>query len=306
MELDWLETFLAVVDRGGFTAASEQLHRSQSRVSAHIAALERDLGIRLVDRTRRPATLTPAGEVLVAHAREVVAGVGSARAAVGALRALDRVALRLLTTPCIGAALLPDVLARVAAEHPRARVAIGEQSPRDPDARFLGEDVALAVLPRLAQPLAAGLREHVLWREAFCVLAPPGNDLARSGEPVAVERLARSPIVVTGTSTAGEPEVVRLLAARDVVARPRAPVDTPQTLVGLVRAGLGVGVLNAVAVADLDAAHGLVIVDVGDGGLCREVAAYWYDVLLGSRVGRLLHAAVLDAPTPPGAHRART
>src|SRR4051812_38883747 len=58
VELDWLETFLAVVDRGGFTAASEQIHRSQSRVSAHIAALERHLGVQLIDRSRRPAVAT--------------------------------------------------------------------------------------------------------------------------------------------------------------------------------------------------------------------------------------------------------
>jgi DNA-binding transcriptional LysR family regulator len=90
MELDWLETLLAVVDRGAFTAASEQLHRSQSRVSAHIAALERDLGVRLIDRTRRPATLTAAGKVFTRHAREIVVGVGSARSAVGAVRGLDQ------------------------------------------------------------------------------------------------------------------------------------------------------------------------------------------------------------------------
>src|SRR3954453_6914494 len=89
VDLDWLETFLAVVDRGGFTAASEQIHRSQSRVSAHIAALERQLGVRLLDRTRRPAGLTSAGEVFAPHAGEIVAGSGSGRAALGALRGID-------------------------------------------------------------------------------------------------------------------------------------------------------------------------------------------------------------------------
>ena len=75
MELDWLETFLAVVDRGGFTAASTHVHRSQSRVSAHIAALERELGTRLIDRTRRPATLTAAGRIFAGHARDIIAEV---------------------------------------------------------------------------------------------------------------------------------------------------------------------------------------------------------------------------------------
>ena len=61
MELDWLRTFLAVLDSGGFSAAAEQVHRSQSRVSAHIAALERELGVTLIDRGKRPACVTHAG-----------------------------------------------------------------------------------------------------------------------------------------------------------------------------------------------------------------------------------------------------
>src|SRR4051795_2217969 len=85
VELAWLETLLAVVDRGGFTAASATLHRSQSRVSGHIAALERELGVRLFDRSRRPTTLTPAGEVFLPYARAAVQNIGSAKAALCAL-----------------------------------------------------------------------------------------------------------------------------------------------------------------------------------------------------------------------------
>src|SRR3954452_149850 len=80
VELVWLETLLAVVDRGGFTAASATLHRSQSRVSAHVAALERELGVRLFDRSRRPTTLTPAGEVFLPYARAAVQNIASAKA----------------------------------------------------------------------------------------------------------------------------------------------------------------------------------------------------------------------------------
>ena len=93
VELDWLETYLAVVDRGGFTAASTQVHRSQSRVSAHIAALERELGVLLIDRTRRPATVTPAGRIFATHARDILADVRSARSAIGILRAMDEESL---------------------------------------------------------------------------------------------------------------------------------------------------------------------------------------------------------------------
>ena len=106
VELDWLRTFLAVLDRGGFSAAAEQVHRSQSRVSAHIAALERKLGVTLIDRSRRPARVTPAGEILAERARDILAAVGSARSAVGAARGLHEGRVTLLTTPCVGSTFL--------------------------------------------------------------------------------------------------------------------------------------------------------------------------------------------------------
>jgi DNA-binding transcriptional LysR family regulator len=75
---------------------------------------------------------------------------------------------------------------------------------------------------------------------------------------------------------------------------------SPQTLAAMVRAGLGVGALNAVAVAQLDTT-GLAVLDVADPDLLREVAVYWYDVLLTAQVGKALHRAVLAAPLPAGA-----
>jgi len=300
MELDWLETFLAVVDRGGFTAASEQLHRSQSRVSAHIAALERDLGVRLIDRTRRPATLTTAGDVFARHAKEIVAGVGSARSAVGALRGLDQGSVTVLTTPCIGTALFPAVLADLAVVAPGLQVRLAEQSWHDLDRRFLADGVSLFVLPCLAPPLAPGLCEQLLWREPFRVLVRADAPLATPESPVPLDHLVRTPLVVTGTSANGHPEVQRMLADRGLAGQVRATADSPQTLVALVRAGVGAGVTNAVALEGVDTT-GLVQRGIDDPGMSRVVAAYWSDVLLVSRIGRRLHAAVTRAPVPAGA-----
>ena len=298
MELDWLETFLAVVDRGGFTAASEQVHRSQSRVSAHIAGLERELGVRLIDRTHRPATLTTAGQVFARHAREIVAGVGSARSAVGALRAMEQESLSVLTTPCIGTALFPTVLARMAEELPGVRVALSEQSWHDVERRFPADGVVVAVLPTLDQPLAPGMQEQLLWRERLQVVAPRGHELARA--TVAPDRLVTHSLVMAGATGDAKPELVPLLAARGLAVQPRVTVDTPQTVLAMVRAGVGVGVVNAVALAhsDLD---GLAVADIDDPGAVREVAAYWYDVLVTTGVGTALHRTVLDAPVPKGA-----
>ena len=69
--LEWLTSFLAVVDFGGFAAGAEATYRSQPRVSAHVAQLERHLGVVLIDRHERPVRLTEAGIAFLEHARAV-------------------------------------------------------------------------------------------------------------------------------------------------------------------------------------------------------------------------------------------
>jgi DNA-binding transcriptional LysR family regulator len=299
--LDWLRTFLAVVDRGGFTAAAEQVHRSQSRVSAHIAALERELGVTLLERTRRPVQVTHAGEVLAEHAREILAAIGSARSAVGAARGLDEGRLTLLTTPCLGTAFLPAALAKLAAAHPGVRFEVLEDGRHDVERRFLDDGVALAVLPTLTAPAAPGLRERVLWSEPLRAVVPADHRFARDGGSVSVDELVREPLVVAGASGDAMPEVLDLLARRGVVASVAATADCPDTVAALVRAGLGVGLLTEVAARAAGAGDGLVTVPLADPDLRRTVAAYWYDVLLGTELGRALHAEVLGAAPPEGA-----
>jgi DNA-binding transcriptional LysR family regulator len=303
VELDWLETFLAVVDRGGFTAASEHVHRSQSRVSAHIAGLERELGVRLIDRTRRPATVTAAGRVLARHAREIVAGVGSARSAVGALRALERESVAVVTTSCIGCALFPGVLAALLVEYPGASLTLSELTPSglrsaEADAPVPVDGAAVAVLPTLAPPLASGLHEQVLWREPLRLVVDAGHEFARRRKPVRLDELVGHPLVLCGST--GEPELRARLHGLGLTARTRAVVDTPQSLIGTARAGAGVGVAGALALQHGDTG-GVVLLDIDEEDLVREVAAYWYPVLPSTPVGAALLRTVLESPVPAGA-----
>lgn len=298
-----METFLAVVDRGGFAAASATVHRSQSRVSAHIAALERDLGVRLIDRSHRPARLTAAGEVFSRHAREIVTGVGIARSAVFALRGMDPEPVTVLTTPCVGAALFPGLLGELVTTHPGVRVSLVERTRFDLERRLLDSGPALAVLPRVGAPLPPGLRERVLWREPMQAVVPVDHELDLGGKPVSLDALAAGPLIVCGTQTedgGAATEVLAQLVARGRAVQPRATVDAPQTLLALVRAGVGVGVLNAVALAPLEKS-GLVVLDIDDPSMQREVAAYWYETLTLGGAGMELHRAVVTASPPSGA-----
>src|ERR1035437_8147082 len=83
MEMRQLEYFVAVAEEANFTRAAERVHISQSGVSAQIRQLEQDLGVTLIDRSGRTATLTTAGAAALEHARAVLASDDALRQAAG-------------------------------------------------------------------------------------------------------------------------------------------------------------------------------------------------------------------------------
>lgn len=67
-----LRAFVAITDHGGFTAAADHLHMTQSTISQQLGRLEESVGHPLIDRAARPIGLTPAGERLIGHARRIL------------------------------------------------------------------------------------------------------------------------------------------------------------------------------------------------------------------------------------------
>ncbi|MGE4553742.1 MAG: LysR family transcriptional regulator [Desulfovibrionaceae bacterium] len=119
MELYQLRTFVAVAEEGHVTRASERLFLSQSSVSAHVKALEEELGVALFERGARGVSLTPAGAELLDRARDILLAADGMLRRACALRSEVSGTVRLgLNT---GSAFLrvPELLAWLEAEHPR-------------------------------------------------------------------------------------------------------------------------------------------------------------------------------------------
>jgi len=105
MDLDAVRTYVAVADSGRFQDAADELEISQQAVSKRIAALERDLGVRLFARTARGAQLTIDGQAFLPHARELLRAEERAAASV-------RPGRRALRVDVIGRRLAPAELLR--------------------------------------------------------------------------------------------------------------------------------------------------------------------------------------------------
>jgi DNA-binding transcriptional LysR family regulator len=115
-----LRAFAAFVRRGSFTGAAEELRISQPAVSKHIADMERDLGINLIE--RRSRTLTAAGELLASHVLRAEAILARAAYGVAALREPGLGKLTVWASGTPGTYLLPDVIIGFQEAHPGVRV----------------------------------------------------------------------------------------------------------------------------------------------------------------------------------------
>jgi DNA-binding transcriptional LysR family regulator len=122
MELRELSAFVAVVEEGGMSAASRRLHVSQSALSQTVSALERELGVALLERTSTGVRPTEAGATLLAEARAVLARYHQAVRAMSAYSGESSDVIRLGIPLELAPDVLPVALAKFAAESPHTRI----------------------------------------------------------------------------------------------------------------------------------------------------------------------------------------
>ena len=114
VEIRHLTALAAVAEEGSFRRAATRLGYVQSAISEQIAALERIVGEKLVDRPGGPraVSLTEAGELLLRHAEAIVNRLDAARADMAALQAGETGTLRVATYQSVSARVLPTVMRR--------------------------------------------------------------------------------------------------------------------------------------------------------------------------------------------------
>jgi len=124
MEIDQLETFLAVGTYGGFHRAAAALRISQPAVSARIRALEDSLGVKLFTRTGGTLTVSPAGKALRPHAEQLLRDVSKARQAVHELQPSSGGTLGIAAALSVCTYFLPDVMKDYQAANPKVMVSL--------------------------------------------------------------------------------------------------------------------------------------------------------------------------------------
>jgi DNA-binding transcriptional LysR family regulator len=250
-ELRHLAALDAVVKEGSFARAAARLGYTQSALSQQIRALERIVGMRLLERRsgRSPLGPTDAGALLLRHAARIVASLQAADADLAALRQGTAGRLRVGTFQTVGTGMLPMLLARLAVKHPELEVSLVEAVRREELIALVetgGVDVSFIVLPAGAEPLEI---EPVM-DDPWMLVVPAGSPLAGRATRVAPTELADLTLVAYKYARPYNPEDhLRVLG---IEPRVLLRTDETATVLGLVAAGVASAILPWLVVDPAD------------------------------------------------------
>jgi molybdate transport repressor ModE-like protein len=252
IEIRHLSALEAVAAEGSFRRAAARLGYVQSAISDQIAALERIVGQRLVERSRGagPVELTEAGEVLLSHAKAIAARLRAAEADLGALAAGSAGSLRLGIYQSVGARIIPRLLPRYASEWPDVRV-LPREAPTDAGLFEFVEGGELE-LSFADMPLRPGPFESVeLLTDPYVLLTAADSPLATVGRPVGLEDLAGLPLIGHWTCRV-LPRVEAELRGQGIETNFVFRSDIISTVQALVGAGVGSAIIPRLGVDPSD------------------------------------------------------
>lgn len=238
MELTTLQAFVKVVQAGSFTRAAEALNTQKARLSRVVSQLERELSVRLLERSTRALSLTEAGREFFERANAILASVDEARQAMQRIHGEPHGTLRLTCGVEFGLMAVSGWIADYLAAYPQMQVE-ADYSNRLMDIVHEGHDLAVRVGPLSESSLAArrlGTLDYGLYASV--------GYLRDSGTPGDPQALLDHPLVVyAGTAPQGQWHLTRGEHSVRLKLRPRLHTNTSLAAREALQHGLGIGLL---------------------------------------------------------------
>jgi DNA-binding transcriptional LysR family regulator len=291
MNLDHLRTLVAIVEYGSLSAAARAKRISQPAVTKQVQRMEADLGLSLLVRgPRRRVELTPAGEQVLAFARETLARYERLERSLAALKAVGQGTLSLAASTIPGEYLLPGLLAAFRAKYPQVKVEMTIADTAGVATKLMKDEADVGVIGSAVDQPDLRL-ERLVGDEV--VLAVPADHPFAGRERVSVEDLHGQPLILreegSGTRRSVEAALVAagLKLPRNSVA---LTLGSTQAILQAVAQGLGLGFVSARAAAQAQADARLACVGLEGVDLRRDL----YLAYQPQRAGDPLVAHFLD------------
>lgn len=277
MEIRQLQYFVTIAHTGGFRTAADQLGVSLATLSEQIKSLERELGVRLVDRGSRSLSLTESGHVLLPRAERLLADLKATREEMLEFAQLERGQIVIGSVTGSGTSWLPTFLADFLRRHPHVEVRLVERTSSLLMGLLESGDLHVACLLVPADgPLDKIAPQGMCLRRMFArdlvVVVSPRHRLA-GRQSVALEELAREHLILTSPEETPRLIVDEAFRARGLAPMVRFEANDPTALIGLAAEGVGIGITgDRIARQNTDK---VVAVPLSDVSLRYSMALAW-------------------------------
>jgi DNA-binding transcriptional LysR family regulator len=255
------EAFLAIVERGSFVAAADQLGITQPSISAHISALEKQIGGSVFERVKgRKPVLTELGRGIVVHARELIAEADDLQADVAILRSNAGQKVLFSCQRSLANFVLRKPITDFAVSHPDVHliVNIGKQEDVIGEVRDGRSDIGCF----LSNSEIRGLRSRVIGSQRLQLVVAPSNPLA-GRRKVSPQEVQKHGFVAPPASSLFGRAIAKLLAEAGITEmRTVAQATEYHFLRELVAAGLGISCSPETSIANDVAAGTLAVIDL--------------------------------------------
>ncbi len=262
-----LEAVLALVEYGSFVAAAARLRISQPALTRALKRLETALGVRLFERSTRRVQITAAGREFAAVAERMLNDLGITVQSVREVAEERRGLVVISSVMSVAGGRLPGIIAAYRADRPGVEIHVreGVQAMVLEDVRSGVADFGIGYVDELPEFVVG----TALSRETFCVVMPARHRLA-SRRSVSLADLRDQPVIGLPTDSRTRRTLDVAAATAGVVLRQMVMVSQFATLMALVGAGAGVGIVPKGATRG-PMARGLRSVPLGDPKITRRL-----------------------------------
>lgn len=287
-DLASLDLLISVARLGSIGRAATAHAISQPSASARLSGLERKVGTSLLNRSTAGTQLTPAGEVFVAWAQQVIDAAQKLSDTVQTLRADQRTHLRVAASLTIAEYLLPTWLLTMRRQHPGLQVSVDVANSADVCHAVLTGHRDLGFLESPAVPKQLSRRR--IGTDRLAIIAAPSN----RAPALSPDQLQRMPLLLreegSGTRDTFLNALRRALGTTPALEQATS-LGSTTTIIATARAGGGIGVVSARAVATDLKAGTLVELDPGTLDLHRPLHAVWNGRVMTEAAKSLVHIA---------------
>ncbi len=270
-----MQYLIAIADTGKFGDAARHVNVSQPSLSAQIAEMEVSLGVQLVERSRRGAMLTIAGQELVRRARNILREVEDLKAVARFGRAELSGRLRLGVLPTIGPYLLPLATGDLHKRFPDLRLSVREERTIDLDEHLQAGEFDTIISSAIDHE---NVHHEVLFSERLYVCAPAEDPLSQGEGPVRLKDLKGHALLTLGQGHRLNAIIRELAAASGAVVSSEYEGTSLDAIRLMAEMGAGVAVLPSLyALSEARRNKGLNARLIDHPLARREVSLIWRD-----------------------------